>query len=149
MKILQSLALVLTFSAVNSQRGSWTGSYTGSYTRTTVPTTTETVYSDVSNLILCIYFFEVSYHIVSKFLLLCHVSDIFIKIYFYFKSVCLGCDGIDWCWYLCRSYCQYKLWYGCHWLLWNTWVQWKQSHHLFRCSKSCSGNRCLSRWNTE
>jgi len=46
MKILQSLALVLTFSAVNSQRGSWTGSYTGSFTRTTVPTTTETVYSD-------------------------------------------------------------------------------------------------------
>ena len=92
MKILQSLALVLTFSAVNSQRGSWTGSYTGSFTRTTVPTTTETVYSDVSNLtlnynILYIYFF--------KFLLLCHVLDIFINIYFYFKSVCLGCDGID------------------------------------------------------
>ena len=96
MKILQGLALVLTFSAVNSQRGSWTGSYTGSFTRTTVPTTTETVYSDVSNLtlnynILYIYFFEVSY----KFSLQCHVLDIYINIYFHFKSVCLGCDGID------------------------------------------------------
>jgi len=42
MIIIPFLVLVLTFSAVQSQRGS----YTGSFTRTTVPTTTETVDSD-------------------------------------------------------------------------------------------------------
>jgi len=46
MNIIHFLLLVLTFSAVQSQRGSYTGTYTGSYTRTTVPTTTETIESD-------------------------------------------------------------------------------------------------------